>query len=496
MIRMPIATKVVVCVVGVLVLAVLSSTVGLLSTWHTWELLNRTFQGSLTAIVAAEELDIAVLEQRGFVSAYLLDNANPLWLDRLQARKSNFDQWLATAQAISQTAQERQILVELEAVYREYDAKRDRVVQLFDQGERRAAERLLLDDVHVLYERAYDLCEQFILANRQTVDDALVGVHRQVRWVITAVVCSVLLTIGLGMALLWVFFRGVVQPVRTLVAEAQEMSGDGPTEGRGLPTDELRAVGIYLRHLMTDVADARSTLERSRRELKAAEQLAAVGKLAASVAHEIRNPLTAMKMWLYSIQKEVDGDEALNRKFEIVSSEIKRLEKVVREFLEFSRPQEPRLGAESLGALVDQTVELMQPRLAGPGVRIVQGPKRDLPLIWADRELLKQVLLNLLANSVDAVGEGGEIQVTSTCESTAGGSFVVVRIRDTGSGMSEEVRHRIFEPFFTTKRSDGTGLGLAISARIMAQHRGRLTLESTGPGGTTFAIHIPAAKGA
>jgi signal transduction histidine kinase len=493
--RMTIATKITVCIAGVIALAVVSSVVALFSTWHTWELLNRTFQESLTAIIAAEELDIAVLEQRGFVSAYLLDNANRQWLDRLEGRKGNFRKWWDAANSIARTDSEQRILADLGQVYHEYDRKRDEVVRLFDQGERHAAERLLLDDVNRLYDKAYELCESFIEANHEKVDAALERVHSRMRWIIGTATGCVSLTIGLGVALMGLFLRGVVLPLRALVAEARGFAGGDPGDDRGLPRDEMRAVGVYLRNLMSDMADARSTLESSRRELRAAEQLAAVGKLAAGVAHEIRNPLTSLKMWLYSIQKEVNGDEELNRKFGIVSGEVKRLEHVVRHFLEFARPQDPRLQTVSLGSLLDQTFELIQPRTAGCGIRLVRSDAPQLPLICADPEQFKQVLLNVLMNAVDAVGEGGEITVSTQCESssTATPVVVVVRIRDNGPGMSEAVKRRIFEPFFTTKTGSGTGLGLGISARIMAQHRGRLALESTGPAGTTFAIHVPVA---
>ncbi len=381
----------------------------------------------------------------------------------------------------------------MEEVYGAYDAARGEVVELCDQGEVAAATKLLVDDVAFHYNEAYELCESFIAANQRYVNEAIAAARRQIRWVSLGVGATAFLTVGLGTALLWLFFCGVVFPVRAMVAEARGFVGDTRSEGEPLPTDELRAVGLYLRNLMSDMADTRGKLDQSRSELKESEKLASVGKLAASVAHEIRNPLTAIKMWLLSIQKEVGGEEALDRKFGILSEEIRRLENIVRNFLEFSRPPELNLSVESISLLLDNTLELAEPRIAHRTTKLVREDSPNLPPILADREQLKQVLLNLLNNAAEATGEGGQITVITTAESERDGrKMVVVRVSDSGPGVPKEVSDRVFEPFFSTK-DEGTGLGLSIAARIMARHEGRLVLESSNEQRTTFAVFIPAA---
>ena len=491
--RFTLEKKLSTAVLGVIVLAVLSSVVAVLSSWHLGRLMEQTVDEHLASVRAAEELEIAVLEQRGFVSSYLLDGGNPKWLVGLREREQGFRVWLDRAHKTVHTLEERGILTELEKVYRQYDAARNEVVSLYDRGEAAAATKLLVNDVAFHYNKAYDLCESFIKANERYVDTKVVDARRQIQWVSLGVGACVLLTIGLGVVLLWLFFCGVVFPVRAMVAEARGFVGENPSEGQPLPTDELRAVGIYLRNLMSDVADTRTTLDRSRSELKDAEKLASVGKLAASVAHEVRNPLTAIKMWLFSIQKEVGGSESLTHKFGIISEEIGRLESIVRDFLEFSRPSELKLAVESVSTILDKTLELAEPRIAADEIRLLREDAPDLPLVLADREQLRQVLLNLLNNAAEAAGEGGQISVVTNEElDPREHKMVVVRVSDSGPGIPEEVSRRIFEPFFSTK-DEGTGLGLCIAARIMARHEGRLVLESSNEGGTTLAIHIPAA---
>ena len=147
------------------------------------------------------------------------------------------------------------------------------------------------------------------------------------------------LTLLLGGFLLSLFFYRVLAPLRGMVAEVHLYHGSPQEHDTGAAEDELRIMGGYLRNLMSEVTDTRSRLERSRDRLLVAEKLASVGKLAASVAHEIRNPLTAMKMWLFSIREMAQGNTEMVRRLGIVSEEIAQLEHIVRDFLEFSRPQ-------------------------------------------------------------------------------------------------------------------------------------------------------------
>jgi signal transduction histidine kinase len=224
-----------------------------------------------------------------------------------------------------------------------------------------------------------------------------------------------------------------------------------------------------------------------------AEKLASVGKLAASVAHEIRNPLTAMKMWLFSIQEAVQGNADLGRRLGIISEEITRLESIVRNFLEFSRPMTLHCRPQDIGAVIDQTLEFLGPRFQAEKINITCKPRSALPPVMADAAQLKQVLLNLLGNAADAIAGGGEVRITSNAEKDADGRpMVVVRIGDTGPGMPRDIQCRIFEPFFTTK-DKGSGLGLCIAAQVMVRHGGRLVLESSTEMGTTFAVWMPIA---
>ena len=493
--RSRLATRMTATVAGVVLLGAASSVTALVAAWSVGDVLERTVDENVRSIRDAEELGGALLDQKGLVARYLLSNGDRVWLEKLDESEPKFAQIVADIRNTTHVSpEEADLLGQLETTYARLDARRKEMIAVFQNDNPEKAKELLLtagnDD---LYETAYNLCLKFVAASnrdvRRTTDDAMAKIGRMT-W---AVGICVVLTVALGAMLLWMLFYRVLIPLRGMVADAR-LFRDGPVAGdRSTVEDELRAVGDYLRGLMSDVADTRNRLERSRSRLLAAEKLASVGKLAASVAHEIRNPLTAMKMWLFSIRESAQGNPDLERKVRIVSEEVARLEGIIGSFLEFSRPRAPKRRAKDVGEVLGQTLELLAPRLHQKRIRVTRKTPPALPLVLVDPEQLKQVLLNLLANSTDAIGEDGEIRISAAAERDVDDRpMVVVRIRDTGPGMPKEVQSRIFEPFFSTKEQ-GTGLGLCIAAQIMARHEGSLVLESSTPQGTTFAVWTPAA---
>jgi signal transduction histidine kinase len=493
--RIRLATKISATIVGVVVLAVISSTVAMLLAWQVGKTLAETTAENVPSVRAAEELESHLLEQEGLVRSYLLDNGNPAWLKELREREPEFQRWIAQIRDTTHVSEEEhEILLRLEAAYRELAAKREEVITLYQQGHAEKARTIFLSEVSNRLDRnAYDLCEEFIAANDRDVETLTAESEARIRLVTWLVGGAVAATIALAGVLIWFFYHDVIFPLRGMAADARLFRGGEQNHGVSSAQDELREVGENLRGLLSDFADTRSRLERSRARLLNAEKLASVGKLAASVAHEIRNPLAAMKMWLFSIRQAVQENSELEEKCGIVADEITRLESIVRHFLEFSRPAALKCRPVDMEGLVEHTLELVGPKIGQRGIRIVREPAGPLPPAMADGDQLKQVLLNLLNNAAEAMEDGGQIRVSAAAEHDADGRpMVVVRIRDTGSGMPEEVRTRIFEPFFTTK-DEGTGLGLCIAAQIMARHSGLLVLESSNCQGTVFAIWTPVA---
>jgi signal transduction histidine kinase len=492
--RFKLATKFSWAILGIVAISILSSGMTLYAAWRVHRRLEEMTRDSLPNI-RAEDVKVLMRQRNAFVGAFLLDPANIAWEEKFHELGPLFGEWLANVRKTTYAAgDEESLLAKLDQTWSELGRRQEEVISLVEKHEDAKGKSLFRDEVAgALAAKVDSLCDQLIAANDRYVRQLVGRAQSRIGTTIWLVGISGTLSLLLGGFLLWLFFYRVLFPLRGMVADARLFHGGSQGASSDGDLDELRTMGNHLRNLMSDVTDTRGRLQRSHDRLAAAEKLASVGKLAASVAHEIRNPLTAIKMWLFSIEETADGDVDLRRKVRIVSEETSRLENIVGSFLEFSRPPVLRRNLQDLRQVIDQTLELLRPRFEQSRVRIDFQSQDALPPVLADAAQLKQVFLNLLSNAADAMPSGGQIRVSLTAETDADGqSMVVVRIVDTGHGMSPDVQRRIFDPFFTTKET-GAGLGLSIAAQVMARHGGALVLESSTESGTTFAIWTPIA---
>ena len=258
--------------------------------------------------------------------------------------------------------------------------------------------------------------------------------------------------------------------------------------------DEVKALGMRFQKLMKDVDQTKSKLEWSREHLQLAEKWALVGKLAAGVAHSIRNPLTSVKMRLFSMERSLELGATQKEDFDVISEEIRHIDTIVNNFLEFARPPKLKMRSASPSDAVDLAVQLLRHRLDSYNAKVEVIRDGRLPEIEADPEQLKEVLVNLMVNACEAMVNGGTIRIREEKSSSDTlGPVVVIRVSDDGPGIPESDQTRVFQPFFSTKE-EGTGLGLSIATRIVEEHRGWLDLESTEGKGATFVITLPAGE--
>ena len=241
---------------------------------------------------------------------------------------------------------------------------------------------------------------------------------------------------------------------------------------------------------MEDADQAHLELELSREHLLQAEKMAMVGKLAAGVAHSIRNPLTSVKMRLFSLNRSLELNDYQKEDFQVITEEIRHTDTIVQNFLEFARPPKLKMQLVSPSAVVDQTLQLLEHRLKSYDVDVQVNRKQPLPEIEIDPEQLKEVFVNLIENACEAMEQGGSIVITEETIPRPSNPAALIRLSDTGPGISESIREKLFEPFFTTKE-EGTGLGLSIALRIVEEHQGRLDVTSKEDQGTTFTITLP-----
>jgi signal transduction histidine kinase len=239
--------------------------------------------------------------------------------------------------------------------------------------------------------------------------------------------------------------------------------------------------------LHRQIADVSAALEQS-------EKLASLGVLASGVAHEIRNPLTAIKARLYTHRKALPAGTRGRDDCDFIGEEITRLERIVRAFLDFARPAEPHFAAVSPEALLREVQELLAPEMVKSAVVLALDDTVRIP-VEADAHQIKQVLINLVRNAAESISGSGKITLRA-CESRLANddrSAVAFEVEDTGGGIPLDVQKRLFDPFFTTKPS-GTGLGLSIAARIVEKHGGALGFQTRAGKGTTFRVILPIEK--
>ncbi|MFW6334230.1 MAG: ATP-binding protein [Desulfosalsimonas sp.] len=226
-----------------------------------------------------------------------------------------------------------------------------------------------------------------------------------------------------------------------------------------------------------------------RQEMQRKEKLAAIGGLAAGIAHEIRNPLSSVKGMATYFKNRFTEDPDASQAAEVMVQETERLNRVINELLEFARPSQINARASDINPVIEHSIKLIRQDAEGQGVELDVKKAEDLPAAYIDPDRFVQCLLNLYLNAIQAMEGGGRI--TAETALSAEGS-IMVRISDTGPGIAREDLSRIFDPYFTTKPA-GTGLGLAIVHKIIEDHGGRITVNSTPGQGTVFSIYLAAA---
>jgi two-component system sensor histidine kinase HydH len=248
-------------------------------------------------------------------------------------------------------------------------------------------------------------------------------------------------------------------------------------------TDESGAeLGSVL--LIRDLREIRELQERVSRS----ERLASLGRLAAGMAHEIRNPLSSIRGFAQYFQKRF-SDQAQEREYAaIMVKEVDRLNRVITDLLDFARPREPHREIQALAPIADHALEILGPDLAARKVRAARLYTADLPPVPVDRDQFLRVFINLILNAAEAMEAGGEITIALERSAAPGG--VGIAVSDTGAGIAPEDADKIFEPFFSRKKK-GTGLGLAIVHQIVAGHGGTIGVESAPGQGTSFRIFLP-----
>ena len=467
---------------------------GVFGAWHVHELQQRASEilaVNVASIRAAEELEIAFRETRYQLNQYLLTEDRS-FLQKVPDLQVEAGRWLQEAERLATTEKEQKLIEQIKLGYQEFQDEYS-VVEKQQSGPvpteavRRLAGQVLPDEI-LAYARQYlDVNEQDLsrsseqnnrLASRLAAGLLLLGI------------CGAAAGGIAGYTMARAVRRSIVElnvPIRDVQGKLNEVVGPF-----SIPTNAgIDGLDAVLRTISERVTMVVEELQQTQQDALRSEQLAAVGQLAAGLAHELRNPLMAMKVLVQSACEEGDEASLGGRDLAVIEDEIRRLEHLVQMFLDFARPPMLVKRAIDLRTTAERAVYLLEPKAARRGVTLTFKPPDGPVVVEVDENQIRQVLLNLLVNSMDAVCNGGTIHVQMDRRSqTDSADWAVIRISDDGCGLPVELGNRIFDPFVSTKET-GVGLGLSICRRIVETHGGGITATAASAGGTLFTVRLP-----
>lgn len=375
--------------------------------------------------------------------------------DRADFQKESqaLQQWIRAGRTTVTTSLERELMDQIEAAFEVYVARSAQLMEEREQAEGMPSPQPMSERVENTAVPVLELCEQLhtaeLAARTLFMKDSRQALGGLQQLFITTFAMLVILVGTAGVAL----YRGVIGPLRIELGESR-------------------------------VIAARN------------EKLASLGTLAAGVAHEIRNPLTAINVRVHGLKKTLPDGSSELEDVTVIAEEIRRLDRIVRDFLDFARPSAPNLLTVQVENLFNRMQSLLAPQWKASAIQFQVEPATDL-WVRVDTQQLEQVLINLVQNAADSIVGPGIITLRARAATArlAGQAspVVILEVVDTGKGIPPEVQQRIFDPFYTTKEN-GTGLGLAIAASIVAKHGGRLQYRTQVGRGTTFGIVLPRAE--
>lgn len=455
---------------------------------------------NVTSLQAALELEIRVRQLR-FHSFLFLLNPTPKRLEPIEMDQERFEKALEIARQTANTPEEQACVQAIEADYRQY---------LREQARSRAAAVPVLApfdldklvDTHPLRLVVAPSQDLFRL-NREQIEATAEESLRVSRQGNLAMLLLGLVGPVSGLVLGFVMARSLSRSIYRLSVRVQDMAQhlDQDVGSVSIVADgDLQNLDRQLQHIVRRVEEVAERLQQHQRDLVRAEQLSAVGKLAASVAHEVRNPLTGIKLLVELALRSKNSKPLTLEDLEVIHREVARLEQTVQGLLDFARPPTLQRSLCDMRDVVQQAAELVGTRARQQQVEIaVRAP--DQPIrAFVDRGQVSTVLVNLFLNALDAMPGGGRIEVGLAAPAFAGAGTesgevareagVRLTVADTGSGIPPEVVARLFTPFTTTKPT-GTGLGLSICGRILEEHGGSILASNRPEGGACFVINLP-----
>jgi two-component system, NtrC family, sensor histidine kinase HydH len=449
--------------------------------------LGRLLAREVATMQAAGELEIRFRQLRFRTILNLVDPAHAR-MEPIEEARHNFETALEKARKTASNPRERDAVEAIALGYNQYLRELNLLgAELSGAGGQADLHQLV--DAHPI-RHVVEPCEELVRINWEDIQQAVRANDDLGTWLRLALLGLGLIGPLSGVLAGYGIARALTKSIYQLSVRVQDMAKhlDQTVASVTLPADgDLEHLDRQLQHVVQRVEEAAQNLQRHQREMLRAEQLAAVGQLAASVAHEVRNPLTSIKMLVEAAQRRDHRKPLSDEDLDVIHRQVGRLEQTVQGFLDFARPAPPQRTRSDLRQAVVQAIELVRARARQQGVVLDVNFPGDPVEVDADRGQFTTVLVNLFLNALDAMPGGGRLEVR--VEPRPDGQLVLT-VADTGSGIAPQIMAGLFTPFVSGKPT-GTGLGLSISKRIVEEHGGTIAAAHRPGGGACFTITLP-----
>jgi signal transduction histidine kinase len=477
--------------VAVLSVTLLVTAIG--SAWYVRDM-QRRLSGPITesvaSMTAAQELEISVRDLSTHFNRYLI-TLDRTYLEPVPRLKQRVEEALAAADAAASTPAEQS---QMRRIRRGYERFNEKYSEMLRNAPREGVYTVISKEIDPILakeilEPAHDYLQlnegkltRDSETNRQVADRLTIGL-------VALGLCGSLGGLLGGAVIAVAIRRSLLRAEERLHLTADQLDRavqpGSLADANGKPTSALERMALSASAVL-------QRLRQSERDALRAEQLAWVGQMAAGIAHEIRNPLMAIKVLVQAVAERRNGPAFNPQDLQVLEEEIVRLEHIVSGFLDFARPPRPEPRPVEVRELVERTVDGVRARAELQGIEVRVVPPAGPTVVSADPNQLRQVMFNLLFNALDAQPQGGHVLVRFGVlpQSADGYPELVLSVEDGGPGLPEDLGDRIFEPFVSTKES-GLGLGLSICRRIAEAHGGGLTAETLVSGGSAFVLRLP-----
>lgn len=490
--RFRLSSKLIAGLSALIMLVLAGGVITILYTYRLHRVTSELLVKEIRNLQTAQELEVLLFRMRGLTLNYLLDG-DAHRLEIFDGEKNRFQARLESASAAEQSDDERKILQALSSEFAAYANDHRMGLDLHRRGKLIEARAKLLYMSRAGFDELYASCQAYSKVSENSINAMQFQIDRAnrfVRWIMYGLGAGGVL---LGGLMSWVIARGLMKPIYELVLKVRGAAGDELIDHMNVrPSADLQDLDRHVHALIDRVNATTADLEKHRRLLLRSEKLAALGKVTAGVAHEIRNPLTAIKMLIYSLREELTTTDEKREDLAVIMKEIERLEKIVANFLEFARPPDPQFAPVEINAIVQETLALLAARLRQHHItvrenyRFVGGP------LNADAGQLKQVIMNLAVNALEAMPQGGilKIETAHWADTAKRQAWAQIHVIDSGPGIPPEILENLFDPF-VSGRKDGTGLGLSIAQQIITRHGGWIEASNNPSGGASFVVNLP-----